>query len=171
MSPEGYGTISVTETGEKFCNQNISFKPDYSIQVTDLYLTDKSSGSDVKVTVNGVEKVVTRVGDGYTKRLRVDYSGTIDSSGIVIDVSYGASGIRPLKQSNRGEAFKSLRIKSVSEVVMLPQAWSGKKVSVKLYNIQGRLVAGKVFEKTIIDIEKEFISRIRFLLVKAGCID
>lgn len=171
MSPEGYGTISVTEAGEKFRNQNITFKPDRSIQVTDLYLTDKSSGSDVMVTINGTEKEVTREGEGYTKRLRVNYAGTIDSSGIIIDVSYGASGVRPVRQSNRRETFKSLQFKSVSGAVMLPQAWSGKKVSVKLYNIQGRLVAGKVIEKTVIDIEKEFNVRNRFLFVKADCID
>jgi uncharacterized protein (DUF608 family) len=171
MSPEGYGTISVSEEGEKFYNQKITFKPDRPIQVTSLYLHDKSTGSDVKVSINGIEKSATRLGEGYTTKLKVDYSGSIDSSGIVIDVTYGASRIRSAIPSSYGRAWKSLQSKSVSGYVVLPQAWSGKKVSVRLYTIQGRLIARKIIEKPVIDIEKEFNALNRFLFVKADVID
>jgi hypothetical protein len=171
MSPEGYGTISASEDGEKFCNQKITFKPDRSIQVTSLYLRDNSIGSSVKVTINGIEKVVTRVGEGYTRKLKVDYSGSIDSSGITIDVSYGPTGIRSAKTSVYDRVPKSVQFKSISGKVVLPQAWLGKNISVKLYNVQGRLIAEKIITKTHIDIEKDFKILNGFVVVKATSIE
>jgi hypothetical protein len=171
MSPEGYGTISASEDGEKFRNQKITFKPDRSIQVTSLYLRDNSVGSSVKVTINGTEKVVTRVGEGYTRKLKIDYSGSIDSSGLIIDVSYGATGIRSTNASIYDGVPKSIQCKSMSGKVVLPQAWSGKKISVKLYNVQGRLIAEKNIKKTVIDIEKDFKVLNGCLVVKAYLVE
>jgi hypothetical protein len=170
MSPEGFGTISASETGDGFVNQSIIFKPDNPIQVNGIYLRDKSSDS-VKVLINGVQKNLIRLGEGYAREIKVDFSGTIDSSGIAIDVLYGNSAIRRGNHTSLRDAATKLLFANVSGRVLLPRAWSGKKVSVALYSAQGKLIAQKTFQKACLDIKKDFKVSTGFTIVKARLVD
>jgi regulation of enolase protein 1 (concanavalin A-like superfamily) len=83
ISPEGYGTISCTESGTSYQNQNITIKSDNNISVNGIYLKDKF-GTNVSVTVGGVTQSISRIGSGYNKEIKVSWSGTVGSGGINI---------------------------------------------------------------------------------------
>jgi hypothetical protein len=154
MSPEGFGTISATETGADFANQEIMFKPDRPIAVTTLYFRDKSTDS-VRVFINSVPKPVLRIGEGYARELKVDFSGTIDSSGIAVNVLYGNSGARN-SIGQIGNRPRASIFANVSGRVSLPQSFAGERVSISLFSLTGELIGRKVAQKADIDIRKEF---------------
>lgn len=81
ISPEGYATVSCTESGTGFQNQNITIKSDNPIPVNCIYLKDKA-GTNVSVTVGGVSQTISRMGTGYNKEIKVNWAGTIDVTGI-----------------------------------------------------------------------------------------
>ncbi|MBN1575652.1 MAG: hypothetical protein JW913_03820 [Chitinispirillaceae bacterium] len=165
LSPEGFGTISALETGDGFINQKITFKPDRPIKVTSIYLRDKSSDS-VQVLINGNIKPAIRIGEGYARELKVDYSGTIDSNGIIVDVIFAGEGIRSGGRSPLKGTPMNVLFANVSGRFALPSPWSGKKVSVALYSAKGELIARKTFEKTDIDIRKDFRVSQGFAIIK-----
>jgi uncharacterized protein (DUF608 family) len=90
ISPEGYGTISCTESGTYCQNKDIIIKFDNPIFVSTIHLKD-NFGANVTVTTNGESCTFTRYGEGYTKELLVDWNGIIDSNGIQI-VTFGDEG-------------------------------------------------------------------------------
>ena len=100
ISPDGYGTISCTETAsegsEAYQNKNITFKPDNNIYVGTLYLEDNfgADTNSISVTINGTSYPFERIGDGYTKELAVAYNATVTSSGINV-VTSGDAGAEP----------------------------------------------------------------------------
>jgi hypothetical protein len=154
MSPEGFGTISATETGADFANQEIMFKPDRPIAVTALYFRDKSTDS-VRVFINNVPKPVLRIGEGYARELKVDFSGTIDSSGIAVNVLYGNSGARNSIGQIGNRPHASI-FANVSGRLSLPRSVAGERVSISLYSLTGELIGRKIAPKADIDIRKEF---------------
>jgi uncharacterized protein (DUF608 family) len=93
ISPEGYATISCTESGTNFNTQTIVFKPDNPMPVTALYVRDKGLTATTYVSVNGVAQTFTRIGGGFAKELKVAYSGTVPSSGITVVVSDQPVGV------------------------------------------------------------------------------
>ena len=87
FSPEGWATINCKESGANFLSQRIIFTPDSSFPVTSIYLKDKGS-ANVFVWIDGVaQQNISRIGTGYQKEIKVDYSGVIPASGIRIYVS------------------------------------------------------------------------------------
>lgn len=86
VTPEGYVTVSDTESGTKFQNQRITVKADNSLAVTTVFLRDKF-GQNVAVTVNGAAAPFTRIGSGYSRELKVDWTGAIGPTGVVIEAS------------------------------------------------------------------------------------
>ncbi len=86
ISPEGYATISTSESGDSWQNQRITFTSDKSIQVNAIYAKDKYSDTIRSVRVNGADKQYIRVGTGYQRQLKIIWSGSIDSSGIILEV-------------------------------------------------------------------------------------
>jgi hypothetical protein len=85
-----------------------------------------------------------------------DVNGTIDSTGITVDVLYENAGIRSGPRSILMGTPKNLLFANVAGRFTLPPSWSGKKVSISLYTAKGELVARKTFEKTGIDIKRDF---------------
>lgn len=83
ISPEGYGTISCTESGTTYQNQNITVKSDNNISVNGIYIKD-NFGTNVSVTIGGVTQTINRIGTGYQKEIKINWSGTIGSGGINI---------------------------------------------------------------------------------------
>ena len=89
LSAEGSATISFKETGTAYKVQDIMFKPDNPIEVTDLFIKDKELATNY-VKINGVlvdNSKVTKVGTGFAKELKISYNGSIPSSGLTVTVS------------------------------------------------------------------------------------
>jgi hypothetical protein len=104
FTPEAWATVSCTETGAQFQQQNITFTPDKPMEVKTLYLRDRGTPS-VYVMVNGElidAAKITRIGTGgYQREIKVDWQGTVTSAGLNVAVSgdpigviYGKSGAR-----------------------------------------------------------------------------
>jgi hypothetical protein len=85
-APEGDGTISVVESGARFQNKELVFKPDHPLKVGTLHLAD-DFGADVRITINGKPQRFTRAGAGYAKELLVQLDATVGRAGLVIKVS------------------------------------------------------------------------------------
>jgi Malectin domain/Ricin-type beta-trefoil lectin domain-like/beta-glucosidase 2, glycosyl-hydrolase family 116 N-term/Glycosyl-hydrolase family 116, catalytic region len=94
LSPEGPGTISAQQSGNLSQNQTLKVTSDNAITVKTLYVKDTAAAS-VIVTVNGVNQSFTRIGTGYSKELQIPWSGTINASGITIQVTYASSSGTP----------------------------------------------------------------------------
>ena len=92
-SPDGYATVSVTESGERFQNRELVFKPEFPLEVGALHLAD-DFGAQVSVTVDGKKQKVTRTGTGYAKELVVAWNGTVGTAGLKIAVT-GSPGAPP----------------------------------------------------------------------------
>jgi uncharacterized protein (DUF608 family) len=89
LSSEGSATISFKETGTAYKVQDIMFKPDNPIDVTDLYVKDKELAANY-VKINGIlvdNSKVKKVGTGFAKELKISYNGTIPSSGLTVTLS------------------------------------------------------------------------------------
>ncbi|MFC7535338.1 discoidin domain-containing protein [Actinoplanes sp. GCM10030250] len=86
VSPEGYGSIDYTETGDTFQNQQITVRSDNPIPVSTLHLQDYfgDDTSSITVTVDGEPAAFTRSGAGYTKELLIRYDGTVGPEGVRI---------------------------------------------------------------------------------------
>jgi hypothetical protein len=84
ISAEGNGTVSCTEKGMNFEDREIIFKPEKDITVNGIYLKDHHDSPVIKV--NGVEQKWIRTGPEWKKRIKIEWSGTVDGNGIVIDL-------------------------------------------------------------------------------------
>jgi hypothetical protein len=104
FTPETWATVSCTEEGAQFQTQKITFTPDKSMDVKGIYLRDKGT-ANVYVMVNGEQldaAKITRIGTGgYQREVKVDWQGTVTSTGLNVIVSgdpigviYGKSGAR-----------------------------------------------------------------------------
>jgi len=168
LSPEGAGTISATESGSDFTNQYIVFRPDRPVDISSLYLRDRYAATDsVLVMINGVSKNAVRIGEGYQRELKVDFSGTIDSSGITIEVGFGNESIRTGARTDCSGAPMNMLFANVSGRFTLPTAWSGKPVAITLYSAKGEVIARRTLKKTVIDIARDFRLSKGFTIIRA----
>ena len=89
VTPEGYVTVSCTESGSKFQTRHLQVTADNPMAVSSIYLCDTFAlnDSNIHVDINGVKKTFTRIGRDYSKELKVDWNGTLGPAGIVIDVA------------------------------------------------------------------------------------
>lgn len=92
-SPEGYGSISCTESGQYFQNKDIVLKTDNPMAVRTLRLAD-NFGQNVTVTINGKPYPFARTGTGYAKELAVQWNGKITKKGLRVVVT-GDAGAAP----------------------------------------------------------------------------
>jgi len=93
ITPEGYGSISCTESGQYFQNKDITVKTDNPVAVSTLHLAD-NFGQQVTVTINGKNYPFARTGTGYAKELAVQWNGKVDKKGLRIVVT-GDAGAAP----------------------------------------------------------------------------
>lgn len=93
ISPEGYGTISCTLSGEYYQNNDLIFKPEKPIWVSTLHLTDYF-GENLTVTINGTCVDFIRCGEGYSKEIIVTFNDVIDYEAIHI-ITCGDPGNPP----------------------------------------------------------------------------
>lgn len=87
IMPEGYGTVSCTESGAQNQNQTMTVKSEKPITVTNIHLLDNFGETAPTVKLNGAAVPFTRTGTGYDKELVVEWNGTLDSTGITIETS------------------------------------------------------------------------------------
>jgi putative cell wall-binding protein len=97
VSPEGYGSVDYTESGDTFQNQELTVRSDQPIDVTTLHLQDYfgDDTSSITVTVDGAPVPFTRSGEGYTKELLIELDCTVDSDGVVITATGDAGAPLP----------------------------------------------------------------------------
>jgi Predicted bile acid beta-glucosidase len=89
FSPEGWATISASESGTNFTTQSMSFQPDTPIAVKSLYVFDKGLTKNyIRINMILVDDAqITKIGSGYAKELKINWEGTIPSTGLTITVS------------------------------------------------------------------------------------
>lgn len=143
ISPEGYGTVSCTETGTYFQNKEIVVKSDNPIAVSILYLAD-DFGENVEVSIDGENYPVERIGSGYAKELAIIWNGEIDNKGIVIKAE-GDSGMAPpaLPESpaiKSNENNEEEMIISAYETIEAESATTTAGVSIENLAIEGAYV-------------------------------
>jgi uncharacterized protein (DUF608 family) len=83
VTPEGCGIINYTESGSSYQNQNITIKSDNNVSVAGVYIKD-TFGTNVTVTIGGAAQSINRIGTGYAKEIKINWSGTIGAGGINI---------------------------------------------------------------------------------------
>jgi len=158
MSPEGYGSISYSESGTNFRSQAIYFKPDNPTAVTSLYVKDKSTDS-VVVKVNGQVKPFTRIGQGYGKELKIDVGGMADASGIMVTVVYSDDnvGIRTGAKASALALPQTITLlASPNGRIVFPAMAQGKEKLVSVYSVTGARVYAVKSMKAAIDLFKDF---------------
>ena len=158
FSPEGPGTISDTESGTSFQNQLIVFRPDKPITVATLYLRDKSTDS-VAVTINNIRKTVTRTGTGYAKELKVDISGTMDSSGTTIRVLYGKdiTGTQPDPEKAMSPRMRMTEtFTCAGDKVVFSKGFSGAVKVMTIYSLSGARLRTAIVNNGAISLQKDF---------------
>lgn len=94
ITPEGYGTISCTESGQYHQNKDIVLKTEFQMEVNSLHLTDNFGDGEITVVINDIPCKYSRIGEGYSKELFVEWHGIIDHNGIHI-VTIGNPGNAP----------------------------------------------------------------------------
>ncbi|MEJ2306891.1 MAG: GH116 family glycosyl hydrolase, partial [candidate division WOR-3 bacterium] len=89
ITPAGYATINYEAYGEFNQNQEIVFTPDQTVDVSAIYVWDlyaDSLNAIDFVRVEGLETDYTRAGSGDLAQLKLDWSGTITTDGITIQI-------------------------------------------------------------------------------------
>lgn len=94
ITPDGYGTISCNESGLYHQNKDILLKTEFKMEVSSIHLADNFDDSNIIVTINNTPCNYTRIGEGYSKELLVEWQGVIDNKGIHI-VTIGYPGKAP----------------------------------------------------------------------------
>ena len=133
VSPEGDGTISVTQGGRYGQDKQIVFKPDNPLPVGVLHLAD-DFGEQVAVTVNGKRLAFTRAGSGYAKELLVPLNTRVGSEGLTISVtgSPGAPPPPPPVKSSRPAPVDSKRFAKIDPYKPMELEKAGKSAGMTI---------------------------------------
>jgi hypothetical protein len=87
VCPETWGAISCSEMiTSSSTTRTLSLKPDSNLVVSTMYVKD-TYGPTVKAYVNGSIQNTSRIGTAYSKRVKINWSGTIPPAGIRVEVS------------------------------------------------------------------------------------
>jgi uncharacterized protein (DUF608 family) len=127
FSPEGWATINYSESGPTFATQAISFTPDNPMNVNVIYIRDKGlSVNYVKINNVLIDNVqVTKTGSGFSKELKINWQGTVPSSGLTVTVS-DDPGFGPVRnEKNRQlpqtpEFFSTMQSFSITTCASMP---------------------------------------------------
>ncbi len=136
FSPEGYATVSCTGSPADSFIQSIIFKPDSPLAVSAIYLKDKGAGT-VYVMLNDSPVTPQRIGSGYSRELKINWTGTVPSSGITLTVSDN-----PIAVLSRHQAVHAAEptINCTAGMVTITTCNSVPH-EIRLYTLSGRLVA------------------------------
>jgi len=138
FTPEGWATVSCTESDPLFQTQEIIFKPDSAMPVKTLYLTDKGI-SNPYIWINDSlvpQSNIVKIGKsyGFAKEYKIDLNDTITSSGLKIRISKNAS----LGKTNNSNPLQ-FAIKQTRSSVSIT-AISKNAHEITLYSINGKIL-------------------------------
>ena len=145
VSPEGNGTISFTQDAAT-AEQRITFKPDSSIPVNQIYVKDKYGATLPPVWVNGAGVAaanVTRIGMGYGKELKINWSGTVNpATGLSVEVA--ATPTTGIRQSPAAVTGLSAEVRAGKQLDIHYSINRACRVSISIYLVNGRKIASVV---------------------------
>ncbi len=154
FSPEGAGTIDYVDSGVV---QNITIKSDNPIQVSCLYVRDKFGSTDSGVAVNNVKQPYTRIGTGYAKELKINWTGIVNSTGITIRV--GKVPATAVRANSPAVAFQprpaNFTLTVTGNKTLLPKSLRGTALAFTVYDISGRVVGKTSARDGMIDLKKD----------------
>jgi hypothetical protein len=116
ITPAGYATMNYEAYGEFNQNQEIVFTPDQAVDVSAIYVWDLYSDSLNSidfVRVEGLETDYTRTGSGDLAQLKLDWSGTITTAGLTIQIEGEAKpglGIPDPPENLQAEVLNSSQV-------------------------------------------------------------
>ena len=103
ITPDGYVNVSYNSYGNENQNQHLIFKSDQPMNVNSIYVWDKyaDSLSAVKlVQVNGTDVAFTRSGNGDLTHMKLNWTGTINTEGITVQIEGDAKPVGIDESSN-----------------------------------------------------------------------
>ncbi len=147
IAPEGDGTISFTQNPVTF-EQSILFKPDSAISVNQVYVKDKYGSTLPPVWVNGIQipaANVTRIGIGYGKELKINWSGTVNpATGLAVEVTSTPTTGVARQMAEAGKLFTGIRDGKLLDIrYLVPNTC---RVLISLFQVDGRKIADVVDE-------------------------
>jgi len=116
VTPEGDGTLDCTESGDRFQNREIVFKPSRPLDVTTLYLADLYT-EKAAVKIDGRPVAFTRTGTGHARLLKVDLNTRVGAQGLRIET---AGDPAPARKTAAAVASTAAS-KSAAEVPQAPR--------------------------------------------------
>jgi uncharacterized protein (DUF608 family) len=144
FSPEGPATISFKESGTGFKVQDIMFKPDNPVTVTNLYVKDRGFSTNY-IKINGVtidNSKITKIGTGFAKELKIAYNETI-TTGITITVSDDpsfSSSFTPVRYGKLTAKMKGMPVFSASPNSFAITTPSAQPYSISITGLNGKVV-------------------------------
>jgi len=147
ISPEGDGTVSFTQDPANF-EQRITFKPDNTVQVNQIYVKDKYGATIPPVWVNKIRVAVaniSRIGIGYGKELKINWTGAVTSSGLAVEIAQSVSTF----VKNRAQGPGTIGVIRISgKRVLVPYSLDNAgPVSIALFCLDGRKVKGAIISQ------------------------
>jgi hypothetical protein len=140
-SPEGCGTISYTLNPVN-AEQRLVFTPDSTVPVNQIYVKDLYGDSVPPVWVNhaAIAKAdVTRIGMGFGKELKINWTGTAGPGGLIVEVASASTAV--LSPMATGRELSAVVARSGRQLVIRYSLGRSCPVSVRLFHVNGKKIA------------------------------
>jgi hypothetical protein len=140
-SPEGNGTVSYI-LNPLNAEQRLVFAPDSTIAVNQIYIKDLYGDSVPPVWVNHASIAnanVARIGMGYGRELKINWTGTAGPAGLIIEVSnQSAATLSPVAP---GKVLSASAARSGRQIVIRYTLGRDAPVSIRIFRINGGKIA------------------------------
>ena len=141
-SPEGNGTISYTLNPAN-AEQRLVFTPDSTTAVNQLYIKDLYGDSVPPVWVNHAQVAkanITRIGMGYGKELKINWTGTAGPSGLTVEVA-SQSAHATLAPGAANRALSATMVRAGRLLTIRYSLGRSAPVSIRVFRINGEKIA------------------------------
>ncbi len=140
-SPEGDGTISYTLNPGNF-DQRLVFTPDSTISINQIYVKDLYGDTVPPVWVNHVVVAtanVTRIGMGYGKELKINWTGSAGPAGLIVEVAPATTAV--LSPRATGKELSAVAARGGRQLVVTYSLGRSCAVSIRIFNVSGEKIA------------------------------
>ena len=140
-SPEGNGTISYKLNPANF-EQQLTFSPDSSISISQIYVKDLYGDSVPPVWINHVAVArtnITRIGMGFGRELKINWTGTAGPGGLIVEVGNTSASI--LSPMVNGRDISAIVTQVGRQLVIKYSLGRSSMVSICLFHINGKKIA------------------------------